>query len=274
MGFCLAWCIWYIEIKMKNPTLTEKDLIQKASDKIFASYCDSYSPYNDFIRDYAGMLDEEKNLLLKDFGVDFMEYYKKTFSDKQIRLISEGINSIVKIYLFYSVLLNIYLYCKISPYIVTIEILYEEDINSWPNIGFNKYCIFPDRSKIYEIEDVTGKKYNEISIEHTNFKVGDLISKFMRGYKNKEIAFFEDFIEKKEYELFQNGYTGPYKQYWYNGVLHYEIFLINGKEYGEFICYYDNNNLHIVGNKIDGKYVGEVKVFDTDGKTLILTEYY
>lgn len=96
IGFCLAWCIWYIEIKVKNPTLTEKELIQKASDKIFASYCDSYSPYNDFIRDYAAMLDEEKNVLLKSFGVDFMEYYKKTFTDKQIKLISEGINSVIK----------------------------------------------------------------------------------------------------------------------------------------------------------------------------------
>lgn len=96
MGFCLAWCIWYIEIKVKNPNLSEKELIQKASSKIFASYCDSYSPYNDFIRDYAAMLDEEKNLLLKSFGVDFMDYYKKTFTDKQIRLISEGINSVIK----------------------------------------------------------------------------------------------------------------------------------------------------------------------------------
>lgn len=96
MGFCLAWCIWYIEIKVKNPTLSEKELIQKASSKIFASYCDSYSPYNDFIRDYAAMLDEEKNVLLKSFGVDFMEYYKKTFTDRQIRLISEGISSIIK----------------------------------------------------------------------------------------------------------------------------------------------------------------------------------
>jgi hypothetical protein len=92
-GFCLAWCIWYIEIKVKNPTLSEKELIQKASDKIFVTYCDSYSPYNDFIRDYAAMLDEEKNSLLKTFGVDFMEYYKKTFSDRQIKLISEGIKT-------------------------------------------------------------------------------------------------------------------------------------------------------------------------------------
>jgi hypothetical protein len=50
---------------------------------------------------------------------------------------------------------------------------------------------------IYNIENVTGKKYNEISIEGTIFKIDDLINKCMRCYKNKEEAFFEDFIEKK-----------------------------------------------------------------------------
>jgi hypothetical protein len=90
-GFCLAWCFWYIEIKIKNSNLSEKNLIQKASDKIFATYCDSYSPYNDFIRDYAAMLDEEKNKLLEKCGIKFMEYYKKTFTDEQIKLISEGV---------------------------------------------------------------------------------------------------------------------------------------------------------------------------------------
>jgi hypothetical protein len=96
MGFCLAWCLWYIEIKVKNPNLSEKELIQKASDKIFVTYCDSYSPYNDFIRDYAAMLDEEKNLLLKKFGFSLIDYYKKSLSDAHIKLISEGVNSLLK----------------------------------------------------------------------------------------------------------------------------------------------------------------------------------
>ena len=73
--------------------LTEKELIQNASNKIFVEYCDSYSPYNDFIRDYASMLDGEKNLLLKNCGIQFMDYYKKNYSDKQLELISNGINS-------------------------------------------------------------------------------------------------------------------------------------------------------------------------------------
>jgi hypothetical protein len=94
-GFCLAWCLWYIEIKVKNPNLSEKDLINKASHKIFAEYCDSYSPYNDFIRDYAGMIDKEKNSLLKKFGILSMEYYKKAFTDEQIKLISKGINKLL-----------------------------------------------------------------------------------------------------------------------------------------------------------------------------------
>jgi len=167
-----------------------------------------------------------------------------------------------------------FLFCKISPYIITIELLDEEDLNSWPNIGRSKYCIWPERSKIYDIEDVTGKKYEKVEIEGKEFKIGDLIDKFMRGYKNKEHAFFEDFIEKKEYQKFDNGYCGLYKSFWGNGTLSYEILLVNGKECGEFTSYYDNGNIHIIGNKIDGKYVGEVKVYDEDGITLLLTEYH
>ena len=167
-----------------------------------------------------------------------------------------------------------FLFCKLSPYIVTIELLDEEDLNSWPNIGFSKYCIWPDRSKIYEIEDVTGKKYDNVIIEDKKYNIGDLIDKFMRGYKNKEQAYFEDFIEKKDYQLFNNGYCGPYKAFWSNEQLQYEILLINGKEYGEFISYHDNGNIHIIGNKVDGEFVGEVKIFDSDGKTLLNTEYH
>ena len=96
LGFCLAWCLWYIEIKIRNPNLNEKELILKASNKIFTEYCDSSSPYNDFIRDYAAMLDKEKNLLLKKFGISSIDYYKKSFTDEHIKLISEGVNKDLK----------------------------------------------------------------------------------------------------------------------------------------------------------------------------------
>jgi ankyrin repeat protein len=92
VGFCLAWCLWYIEIKVRNPNLNEKELISRASNKIFTEYCDSKSPYNDFIRDYAAMLDKEKNSLLKKFGIQSIDYYKKSFTDEHIKLISEGVN--------------------------------------------------------------------------------------------------------------------------------------------------------------------------------------
>jgi len=94
-GFCLAWCIWYIEIKVSNPNLSEKDLIKKAADKIFIEYCDSNSPYNDFIRDYAAMLDKEKNGLLNKFKLNYNDYYKKSFTEDQLVLISEGIKTYI-----------------------------------------------------------------------------------------------------------------------------------------------------------------------------------
>lgn len=167
-----------------------------------------------------------------------------------------------------------YLYCKVTPYIITIELLYDEDVQLWyDTYCWNKIYICPNRSKIYDIEDVTLKKYNDIIIEDCIYKIGDLLNSCIRGYEDKEIAYFDDFILNKEYNLFPNGYTGIYKQWWPNGVLQCQILLINGKEYGECITYYDSNSKHIVGTRINGEWVGNVKIYDEE-QNLIKEEYY
>jgi hypothetical protein len=90
-GYCLAWCMWYIEIKLKNTKLTEQELIEQAAEKIYISYCKSDTPYMDFIRDYSRKLNDEKDKMFKKFGINKKDYYNISYNISDLDKISEGI---------------------------------------------------------------------------------------------------------------------------------------------------------------------------------------
>ncbi len=74
-GYCLAWCLWYIELKINNPDLDEKELILNASNKIIKHYKKTDIPYLYFIRDYSRKLNEEKDKILKKIKFNTSELY-------------------------------------------------------------------------------------------------------------------------------------------------------------------------------------------------------
>ena len=51
-----------------------------------------------------------------------------------------------------------------------------------------------------------------------------------------------DFILKKQWEFFPDGYAGLYKEYLSNGSIVLEYYHINGKKYGQYKYYWDNTN--------------------------------
>lgn len=85
-GYCLAWCFWYIELKINNSDITEEELITKASEKIIKHYKNTDNPYLYFIRDYSRKLDDEKNKILKKLKFKnneiYDDYYKKSNLNK------------------------------------------------------------------------------------------------------------------------------------------------------------------------------------------------
>ncbi len=99
-GYCLAWCLWYIEIKLKNPDIPEKKLISQSSEKIFADYCDSNTPYIDFIRDYARKLNDEKDNIFEEIGLDNYNFYNVSYDDTDLDKISKGISNKLKDFTF------------------------------------------------------------------------------------------------------------------------------------------------------------------------------
>jgi hypothetical protein len=65
-GFCLAWCTWYLEHRIKNSKIDQKDLVKKLIKKM--SQMDI--SFMEYIRNYANKLNEERILNLKKVGID------------------------------------------------------------------------------------------------------------------------------------------------------------------------------------------------------------
>jgi len=65
-GFCLAWCTWYLEHRIKNSKIDQKDLVKKLIKKM--SQMDI--SFMEYIRNYANKLNEERIINLKKAGID------------------------------------------------------------------------------------------------------------------------------------------------------------------------------------------------------------
>lgn len=74
-GYCLAWCIWYINERIVNFKTEPKQLVKQFVDTLIASTPNSSNKFIDFIRDYAHKLDEEKNLYLESASISKDSFY-------------------------------------------------------------------------------------------------------------------------------------------------------------------------------------------------------
>ncbi|XWV24848.1 ankyrin repeat protein [Tupanvirus deep ocean] len=70
-GFCVAWCLWYIEMRMKNSKIHPKSLIKRTISQINKSE----DKFKDYIRNYSNYLDSEKNIILEKAGVPKKYWY-------------------------------------------------------------------------------------------------------------------------------------------------------------------------------------------------------
>ena len=77
LGYCLAWCMWYIEMRVSNPNIEPKELVDKCFNDIITNgkHSESANIFVDFIRNYAGKLDKMKNKILLDSGTSKNRIY-------------------------------------------------------------------------------------------------------------------------------------------------------------------------------------------------------
>lgn len=65
-GFCLAWCLWYLETRMKNPGVSSKILVDKVINKI--SKLDI--KFSEYIRNYSNKINSKRIEYLEQIGID------------------------------------------------------------------------------------------------------------------------------------------------------------------------------------------------------------
>ena len=89
-GYCLAWTFWYLELRLNNPDVDSKILVENALKKIVNRDSNS-NQVLDYIRNYSHELDKLKNNFLKDCGIKKNDYYNNNFSDKDLDTILDKI---------------------------------------------------------------------------------------------------------------------------------------------------------------------------------------
>lgn len=98
-GYCLAWSYWFVELKMLNPNINEKELVRNAFNKITQN-TETINPILQHIRGYARHLDKEKNKIFNLIGIDKQLHYKLHMDNTEIIKIANYVDNFVKINLF------------------------------------------------------------------------------------------------------------------------------------------------------------------------------
>ena len=73
VGFCVAWCYWYLEMRLSNPKIKQQILVKKMENKLITN---KNIEIIEYIRSYADKLNIEKMKLLKEFNFSLDVYYK------------------------------------------------------------------------------------------------------------------------------------------------------------------------------------------------------
>lgn len=93
VGFCVGWCLWYVETRIKNYDIDPKKLIQKNIKLINKKY----PSFKDYIRNYSDHLDKEKNKIIYEAGIPSEYWYKKHISYSHMHTYIKNIRLMYKL---------------------------------------------------------------------------------------------------------------------------------------------------------------------------------
>jgi hypothetical protein len=95
-GYCLAWCYWFVELKMLNPDVDERSLVENAlNDIIKFSNENDNNPLLTHIRSYGKHLDNQKNKLFEKIGINKYEFYKLSYDTEKLELCRKFVDTYI-----------------------------------------------------------------------------------------------------------------------------------------------------------------------------------
>lgn len=92
-GFCLAWCLWYVEHRIKHPNIESKILNLKTLEKLLKS--ENY--LDEFIRNYGNKLVSQKYKLLKQLNIENKEISDINMNNKNYKKVVLYTNNYFKL---------------------------------------------------------------------------------------------------------------------------------------------------------------------------------
>ena len=101
----MAWCYWFLELKLNNPDIDERKLVELALDSIIFDTNNEHNndknPLLSYIRGYARHLDNEKNKIMEQIGINKKEIYNLDYDESKYTLLKDYVDKYT-IHHFYS----------------------------------------------------------------------------------------------------------------------------------------------------------------------------
>lgn len=85
-GFCLAWCLWFVEMKLENKNINNIDLINKSIKKITREH-----NLVDYIRSYGNKITQKKYDYYKELNIPKNIWSNLTFDNKVNKILFDFI---------------------------------------------------------------------------------------------------------------------------------------------------------------------------------------
>jgi hypothetical protein len=95
-GYCLAWCYWFIEKKLENPDIDERELMKNEFNKIDKIESSLGNTYLIHIRSYSAKLDKLKNEFMTNIGIPTIAQYHTSYENKYLNMILNNIKLEIK----------------------------------------------------------------------------------------------------------------------------------------------------------------------------------
>jgi len=95
-GFCSAWCLWFVEIYIRNIYLIKNDDLKTLFNKIIKKLINSKYTITEQIRNYSNYLHKKQNEFLLNNHFEYAKLYNNKFNKDDLEFILNLISTSIE----------------------------------------------------------------------------------------------------------------------------------------------------------------------------------